>query len=198
LEKVENIFGHLQNEESINMRHSRLTKEFISKTTPPHPCPLPPGERGLIISPPLRGGDEGGGGGFTNDRVSNSSHRYKGLVEYISGRYGNAVEIGIGHFPDVALALLKRGVRVFATDVKAFQYGGLKIIIDDIIEPDFTLYAGLDLIYSLRPPSELVPFMMRLAERLSTDLIIKPLLSEHLDGQLVCHGDTPFFLWSYR
>jgi hypothetical protein len=22
-----------------------VTKEFISKTTPPHPCPLPPGER---------------------------------------------------------------------------------------------------------------------------------------------------------
>jgi uncharacterized UPF0146 family protein len=149
---VENIFGHSQNEESINMRHSRL----------------------------------------------NSSHRYKGLVEFITCRYGNAVEIGIGHFPDVALALLKRGVSVFATDVKAFRYGGLKIIIDDIIQPDFTLYAGLDLIYSLRPPSELVPFMIRLAERLSTDLIIKPLLSEHLDGQLVYHGNTPFLLWSYR
>jgi len=62
------------------------TKESISKTTPPHPCPLPPGERGLIISPPLRvasgdsprrGGDEGEGDirGFTNDRVSNrNSH----------------------------------------------------------------------------------------------------------------------------
>jgi uncharacterized UPF0146 family protein len=107
-------------------------------------------------------------------------------------------EIGIGHFPDVALALLQRGVRVFATDVKAFRYGRLKVIFDDIIEPDFSLYAGLDLIYSLRTPSELVPFMMRLAERLSADLMIKPLSSEHLEGQLVCHGNTPFFLWSYR
>src|SRR4030043_1413348 len=54
-----------------------FTKEFISKTTPPHPCPLPPGERGLIISPPLRGGDEGEGDAcsFTNDRVSNSQLR---------------------------------------------------------------------------------------------------------------------------
>jgi len=34
-----------------------VTKEFISKTTPPHPCPLPPGERGSIISPPSTGGD---------------------------------------------------------------------------------------------------------------------------------------------
>ena len=43
-----------------------------TKSTPPHPCPLPPGERGLSISPPLRGGDEGEGDacGFTNERVS--------------------------------------------------------------------------------------------------------------------------------
>ena len=126
------------------------------------------------------------------------SHRYGGLVNYIADKYSRVVEIGIGHFPDIALALLQRGVRVFSTDIKAFQYRGLKVVIDDIIEPDFSLYASLDLIYSLRPPSELVPFMMRLAERLSTDLMIKPLSSEHLDGQLVCHGNTPFFLWSYR
>jgi uncharacterized UPF0146 family protein len=126
------------------------------------------------------------------------SHRYGGLVNYIADKYSHVAEIGIGHFPDVALALLQRGVRVFATDVKAFRYGGLKVIFDDIIEPDFSLYAGLDLIYSLRTPSELVPFMMRLAERLSADLMIKPLSSEHLEGQLVCHGNTPFFLWSYR
>jgi len=25
-----------------------FTKEFISEAAPPHPCPLPPGERGLI------------------------------------------------------------------------------------------------------------------------------------------------------
>jgi len=45
-----------------------VTKEFISKTIPPHPCPLPPGERGLIISPTLTGGDEGEGDtcDFTN------------------------------------------------------------------------------------------------------------------------------------
>lgn len=128
----------------------------------------------------------------------NSSYRYKGLVDYISDRYNKTVEIGIGHCPDVAFALLRRGVHVFATDIEEFRYGGLKVIVDDIVEPNPSAYPPSDLIYSLRPPSELVPFMMRLAERLSTDLIIKPLSSEHLDGQLVCHGDTPFFFWSYR
>lgn len=126
----------------------------------------------------------------------NSSHRYEGLVNYIAGRYGNAVEIGIGHFPDVAFALLKRGVRVFATDIQPFHYSGLKVIVDDILEPDFSAYTTLDLIYSLRPPPELVPYIVRLARRLSTDLIIKPLASEYQGGQLIRHGDTTFFLWN--
>jgi uncharacterized UPF0146 family protein len=128
-----------------------------------------------------------------------NSTRYEGLVEYIAGRYGNVVEIGIGHFPDVALALLKRGVRFFATDIRPFYYSGLKVIVDDIMEPDlsvYTAYTALDLIYSLRPPLELVPYMVRLARQLSTDLIIKPLTSEHPGGQLICHEDTTFFLWN--
>src|SRR3990170_1137422 len=68
--------GNLQNAAE---RLFKDTKEFISKTTPPHPCPLPPGERGLLISPPLRGGDEGEGDacGFTNDRVSKGTLRYR-------------------------------------------------------------------------------------------------------------------------
>jgi len=128
----------------------------------------------------------------------NCSHRYQGLLDYITGRYDYAAEIGIGHFPDVAFALLKRGVRVFATDIQPFHYSGLKVIVDDILEPDFPAYTTLDLIYSLRPPPELVPYIVRLARRLSTDLIIKPLASEYQRGQLIHHGDTTFFLWNYR
>jgi hypothetical protein len=125
-----------------------------------------------------------------------NSTRYEGLAEYIAGRYGHAVEIGIGLFPDVAFALLKRGVRVFATDIRQFHYSGLKVIVDDIMEPDLSVYTALDLIYSLRPPLELVPYMVRLARQLSTVLIIKPLTSEHPGGQLICHEDTTFFLWN--
>jgi uncharacterized UPF0146 family protein len=126
----------------------------------------------------------------------NCSHRYKGLVNYITGRYCNVVEIGIGHFPDVAFALLQQGVRIFATDIRPFHYSGLKVIMDDIVEPDLSVYPALDLIYSLRPPSELVPYMVRFAKRLSTDLIIKPLSSEYPEGQLIRHGYTTFFLWN--
>lgn len=124
--------------------------------------------------------------------------KYEGLVGYIAGRYPSAVEVGIGHFPGVALALRGRGVRVIATDLKPFGYDGLRVVVDDVIAPDFQLYRAAKVLYSLRPPPELVPYMRRLAGALSLDLIVMPLSSEHLEGRLVRHGNTTFLLWSYR
>ncbi|NWF51646.1 MAG: hypothetical protein HXY47_01015 [Nitrospirae bacterium] len=125
-------------------------------------------------------------------------YRYQGLVDYIAGRYMSAVEIGIGSFPDVAFALQKRGVQVFATDILPFYYKGLKIIKDDIMEPDLSTYSSIELIYSLRPPFELIPFMLRLAKKIKADLIVKPLHSEYPEGKLMCHETTTFFLWSFQ
>ncbi len=121
---------------------------------------------------------------------------FEGLVEYIAEKYNNTVEIGIGYFPDVAFALLKKGVRNLATDVRPFQYNGLKVILDDITNPDLSVYSGIDLIYSLRPPPELVPYMEQLARTLSTDLIVKPLSSEYIGGQIIRYENTTFFIWN--
>ena len=89
------------------------------------------------------------------------------------------------------------GVRVFATDIRPFQHQGLKVLVDDITQPDVSLYTGVDLIYSLRPPSELVPYMERLAREVEATLIVKSLASEYLGGQLSRRGNTTFFLWSH-
>ena len=121
----------------------------------------------------------------------------RGLIDYIALEYRCAAEVGVGHFPDVALALAKRGLHVFATDIKPFLHNGLKVIVDDVAEPDLSLYTGLDLIYSLRPPPELVPYMNRLARTLSADLIVKPMSSEYPGGQLTRHGCSTFFLRKY-
>jgi uncharacterized protein len=125
------------------------------------------------------------------------NRRVEGLVDYIAGRYRSAAEIGIGHFPDVAYALMSRGIRVFATDIQPFSYAGLDIVVDDVTEPDISLYSGVDVLYSMRTPAELAPFMVKLAETVYADLIIKPLDSEFLFGQLVCHGRTTFYLWQF-
>ena len=120
--------------------------------------------------------------------------RIEGLVDFIAGRYNNAVEIGIGHFPDVAFALLKRQVRLFATDIRPFQYPGLNVVVDDITEPELSLYRGMKLIYSMRPPPELIPYMKRLARLISADLILKPLSDEYIDGcRLMQNGNMTFF-----
>ena len=121
--------------------------------------------------------------------------RIEGLVEFIAERYADAAEIGIGHFPDVAFALSNRGVNIFATDIRPFNHKGIKVIVDDITMPDLYLYSGLDLIYSMRPPLEMVPYMVRLAKTISADLIVKPLSSEYIDGwRSIRNENTTFFL----
>lgn len=119
----------------------------------------------------------------------------RGLTDYIAGHYACAAEIGVGHFPDLALALAKRGIRVFATDIERFEHLGLKVVIDDITRPRVSLYKGTALLYSLRPPPELVFYMRRLAKEVRAELIVKPLGSEYPGGQLMRHGDSTFFLW---
>jgi len=124
--------------------------------------------------------------------------RIEDLVDFIAERYENAAEIGVGHFPDVALGLQKRGVKVFATDIRPFLYDGVDVIVDDITSPSLSLYKGIDLIYSLSPPPELVPFMARLAKTISADVIMKPLSSEYPEGwKLMKNGDTTFFIREY-
>jgi hypothetical protein len=121
--------------------------------------------------------------------------RIEGLVDFIAGRFKNTVEIGIGHFPDLAFALLDRGINVFATDILPFPYSGLKVVVDDITCPDLSFYKGTDLIYSMRPPPELLPYIARLAKTISADLIIKPLTSEYAEGyRLIRNGNTTFFI----
>lgn len=121
----------------------------------------------------------------------------QGVVSYIvRNKYSRCAEIGIGRFPDAALALVREGVSVFATDVQPYACPDLVVIRDDVMQPDLALYDKVDLIYSLRPPPELVPYMEQLAEKVSSDLIVKPLASEcPLKGQLTGSGNAAFFLW---
>jgi uncharacterized protein len=121
--------------------------------------------------------------------------RIEDLVAFIVERYDIAAEIGVGHFPDVALGLQKSGVKVFATDIRPFLYKGVDVLVDDITTPNLALYKGIDLIYSMRPPPELVPYMARLAKTISADVIIKPLSSEYPEGwKLMKNGNTTFFI----
>ena len=119
------------------------------------------------------------------------------LVAFISGRYGGAAEVGIGFIADVCLALKQRGVAVFATDIHPVPVDGIDIVYDDVTDPNLSLYQERDVIYSVRPPPELVPYLQRLARTIHSDLVIKPLSSDHLEGPLIGNGRGGFFYWSY-
>ena len=120
------------------------------------------------------------------------------MVDYIADRYHSAAEIRTAISPMSALSLLERGMTVFATDIYPFQYRGLNVVMDDITMPDPSVYNDIELLYAMRPPSELLPYMKRAAVMFSADMIVKPLSSEYMDGNLIKHKCNTFYLWSKR
>ena len=117
-----------------------------------------------------------------------------GLIEYLGCNYKKVVEIGIGRYPRVALALLGRGLQVAATDIQP-QFVGLPVTFDDIRSPRLDLYEGAQVIYAVHPPPELLPFLKVLARKLAVDLVVKPLAGEPVDGLLINHGGSFFYLF---
>lgn len=118
----------------------------------------------------------------------------EGLIEYLSLHYRKVVEIGIGSYPKVALALQARGLQVAATDIQP-EFVGVPVEFDDIRSPRLDLYEGAQAIYAVRPPLELLPSLKGLANKLAVDLVIKPLASEPVDGLLINHGGSFFYLF---
>jgi uncharacterized UPF0146 family protein len=123
--------------------------------------------------------------------------KLQGLIEYLSRHYQRVVEVGIGSYAKVALALQARGLRVVAIDIKP-QVVGLPVEFDDVTAPRLDLYKGAQAIYAVRPPPELMPALKRLARQLAVDLIVKPLASEAVDGLLVNEAGSFLYLFPSR
>ena len=117
-----------------------------------------------------------------------------GFIDYLSSHYQRVVEVGIGSYPKVALALQARGLNVVATDIQP-QPVGFPVELDDARSPRLVLYKGAQAIYSVRPPPELVPLLKQLSRRLSIDLLVKPLAAEPVDGRLMNRAGSFFYLF---
>ena len=105
------------------------------------------------------------------------------FAEYISsqadGKDITIAEVGIGKFDRIADMLAeKENITVIKTDISPKDS---TVIRDDITDPNPELYRDVDIIYSIRPPSELQPYLVRLAEKTDAQLIIKPLTNEDLN-----------------
>jgi uncharacterized UPF0146 family protein len=123
------------------------------------------------------------------------------LGQFIGKNYsGRVVEIGAGHILEVALYLAGLGRDVMVTDKEERDLGGLHVEKDDIFMPNFDLYRGASLLYSIRPPLELQLAMGILASRLGADILIRPLNDEvaELPGfarRLVNMGEARFYIF---
>ena len=110
---------------------------------------------------------------------------FREIAECISRRYASAgkiVEVGVGRSPYTILLLreLLPGAELTAVDVdeeavEELRKMGLKAFVDDLTSPSLEIYEGADLIYSIRPPFELIPNIASLGARVGSDVLIAPL-----------------------
>lgn len=108
---------------------------------------------------------------------------WQDFTDYILNEVGESdvriAEIGVGKFDRVAETLSEReNITIIKTDILPKDESVIK---DDITNPNIDLYKDVDIIYSIRPPSELQPYLVKLAQRIDSQLIIKPLTNEDLN-----------------
>lgn len=105
------------------------------------------------------------------------------ISKLYSGR-GVIVEFGVGFNPWIAYNLKKLipYARVIVVDRNpaALDYirsvcPDLEVKLDDITRLRIDDYSSVEIIYSIRPPPELIPYMELLARRIGALLIIRPL-----------------------
>jgi len=92
------------------------------------------------------------------------------------------VEVGIGFKFDMAKELNKYfDLIVVDINEKAVENAkllGLNAYKDDLFNPNINLYENIDLIYSIRPPRDLQPYILDLSKKIDANLVIRPLLNE--------------------
>lgn len=127
---------------------------------------------------------------------------WKDFAQYIINNYANSdkiVEVGVGKFHLVG-SILQENLKanIVLTDIKP---SSIKIVQDDICNPDLKIYKGASLIYSIRPQPELQPYIINVAEKVGADVIIKPFSTEFVSSnkmKLLNYRKTSFYKMSAR
>ncbi len=130
-------------------------------------------------------------------------HEFRAIARYIAENYPSAtkiVEVGVGKVPDVAIELqrLLPACEVVVTDVAEPPElsGRVKFVRDNITEPNLSVYEGATLVYAVRPPPELQPYLLEVVREVGADLLIKPLAGESMSlrgGKLINYRGVAFY-----
>lgn len=101
------------------------------------------------------------------------------ILNLCKKRHVNIAEVGIGKFTAVYDFLNAQDeVNIIKIDIDPADE---TVIMDDITNPTEKLYRNLDIIYSIRPPSEIHPYLVKLKDYNNAKIIIKPLFNEDLN-----------------
>ena len=101
------------------------------------------------------------------------------ILNEVDDKEYKIVEVGVGKFLEISEILSsKENVTLIRTDINPKDSTVIK---DDITNPNMKIYENTNLIYSIRPPSELQPYLVKLANNINAQLIIKPLTNEYLN-----------------
>ncbi len=111
---------------------------------------------------------------------------YDELVAFVVENYGRKiVEVGVGHRREVAERLkdLMPAVDILVTDteqsiIRTYSESKVRALVDDVLLPSLQAYQNASLIYSINPPFELVPALEKLAGKVGSDLLVKPISDE--------------------
>ncbi len=127
---------------------------------------------------------------------------FEKIAKWIAENYPNAkkiIEVGIGktsYTMDKLKEFLSQTTLIATDSRKVSVPKGIKFKLDDITNPDMSIYQNADLIYSLRIPPELYPPIFELAEQTNSDVLVKPVSSEEAPpkGKLINYSGTSFYL----
>ncbi len=116
------------------------------------------------------------------------------------------IEIGIGHYFNVAKSLNtceSLDLTVIDANKEAIERAkkeGLNAFVDDIFNPKLDIYKDADLIYSIRPPRDLQPFILNLCKKYNIPLLIKPLYGETPIGdlRLINYKGNALYAWTIK
>ena len=133
----------------------------------------------------------------------NLVHEFRTIANYIAKNYPTAakiVEVGVGRVPDVAAELqrLLPACEKIVTDIAEPPAlpEQVKFLRDNITKPNLRIYEGTALIYAVHPPPELQPYLLKVAQGVGADLLIKPLAGESMSlrgGKLINYQGVAFY-----
>ncbi|MBZ9570011.1 hypothetical protein KQY27_00360 [Methanobrevibacter sp. TMH8] len=112
----------------------------------------------------------------SNDMLSNKVNKMDSSCK--------VVEIAIGKFFHVSDYLKTYDSKIIEFTATDIDPDNSDITFDDITNPNMEIYNGADIIYSIRPPQELQPFISDIIKKTGAILIIKPLFNEDLNLNL--------------